>query len=174
MFALFGSLGIIDIIYEVNGRFRKLTFFSGSEHPGFAGNKLMAGPPKPLTPVRRKPCSSVICTSDMRTFVLPWRLFPITAKAPNAPVEGLMQQPAVHIDLGIPIASLEGLSNLSVPWIASSPLGPLWMLASEMPVIKYKSPPFGLHVLVAYSLFLFSYWAHWPLLNTPICGTALV
>ena len=162
------------MIYLVNGRFRKLTFFSGSEHPGFDGNKLMAGPPKPLTPVRRKSCSSAIFTSDMRTFVLSWRLFPITAKAPNAPLEEWMQQPAVHMDLGILIASPEGLRTLSVPWIASSPVDPLWMLASEMPVIKYKSPPCRLHVLVAYSLILFSYWAHWPLLNTPICGTALV
>lgn len=149
MFALFSSLGMFGRIYSVNGRFRKLTVFTGSEHPGFAGNKLMAGPPKPLTPVRRKPCSSVIFTSDMRTFFLSWRLFPITAKAPNAPLEGMMQQSAVHMDLGMPIASPEGLRTLSVPWIASSPLGPLWMLASEMPVIRYKSPPLGLHVLVA-------------------------
>ena len=165
---------MVGIIYGVNGRFRKLTFFSGSEHPGFAGNKLIAGPPKPLTPVRRKPSSSVICTSDIRTFFLSWRLLPITAKAPIAPLEGIMQHPAVHMDLGILIASPEGLRTLSFSWIASSPLVPLWMLASEMPVIRYKSPPFGPHVLVAYSLIFFSYWAHWPLLNTPICGTALV
>ena len=149
MCTLFSSLGMFGTVYAVNGRFCKLTVFTGSEHPGFAGNKFTAGPPKPLTPVRRKPCSSVIFTSDMRTFFLSWRLFPITAKAPNAPLEGMMQQPAVHMDLGMPIASPAGLRTLSVSWIASSLVFPLLMLASEMPVIRYKSPPFWLHVLLA-------------------------
>ena len=58
----------------------------------------MAVPPKPFTPIRRKSCSSVIF-NDSTLVVL--RLFPITAKDPSAPVEGTMQQPAVHMDLGM-------------------------------------------------------------------------
>lgn len=145
----------------------KLTHFNGSEHPGFAENKLMSVPPKPLTPIRRKSCSLFIFTCDVKTFFLSFTLFPITAKAPNTPREGAMQQPAVHMDRGMLIASPLGLRTFSgISWVAPPPSQ--WRLTSEMPVIRYRSPPFRLHSLVAYCLILFSYWAHWPRLNSSL------
>ena len=78
----------------------------------------MAVPPKPLTPIRRKSCSSVIF-NDSTLAVL--RLFPITAKDPSAPVEGTMQQPAVHMDLGmLTLGAVLVPRSRSSPWIASS------------------------------------------------------
>ena len=138
--------------YSVAFRLFKLTFFTGSEHLGFSGNNLMAVPPKPLTPIRRKSFSVFIFT-DSTLLIL--RLFPITAKDPTAPEIGTMQQPAVHMDPGmLTLGAVPAPRFLSgIFWIASSlPDASTSRLTSEMPVIRYRSPPFGLHPLLAYSL----------------------
>ena len=110
------------------------------------------------------------------------KLFPITANAPKTLAKGpvpFTQQPAVHIELGIAIfwgATWEGNDwdiGFPVAWTVGGL--PAWlMMTSDIPVIRYRVPPFGTHLLCAYFTMRPSYFLHEPLLKFSTCGTALV
>ena len=110
----------------------------------------MAPKPIPFTPTASKDSSFFTTISDMCTRLLAIRLFPITAKAPMTRVfVGFTQHPAVQKEFGI-VMPRNGVILSRFVVIFFEVLSTL-IRTSEMPVIRYKSPPAILGVIPYFS-----------------------